>query len=208
MFPTPPIWGEACYPVPMSRKGKSASMTGLRQLRPISIEEYLEGEQHSDIRHEYVGGEPYAMVGATETHNLIVGNIFAALHNHLRGTACRVFSATMKLRVGDDFYYPDVFVSCERVKGEYLFLTRPALIVEVLSPGTELLDTRDKLQAYQRIEVLREYAIVEQNRPEVRVISRAGQKWESVTYTGTMSVRLASVDLALPLGDIYHDVEA
>jgi len=183
-------------------------MSGLRQLRPISIEEYLEGEQHSDILHEYVGGEPYALLETTDTRNLIAGNIFAALHNHLRGTACRVFAGTMKVRVGDDFYYPDVFVSCERVEGESLFRTRPSLIVEVLSPGTELLDTRDKLQAYQRIESLREYVIVEQERPELRVVSRTAEGWESATYTGTMPVRLASVELTLSLDDIYRDVEA
>ena len=183
-------------------------MTGLRQLRPISIEEYLEGERHSDILHEYVGGEPQAMVGATDTHNLIAGNIFAALHGHLRGTACRVFAGTMKARVGDNFYYPDVFVACERVEGERLFRTRPLLIVEVLSPGTELVDTRDKLQAYQRIESLREYVLAEQDRPEIRVISRMAAGWESITCVGTMPVRLASVDLTLSLDDIYRDVEA
>jgi Uma2 family endonuclease len=192
----------------MPRKDKGAAVTGLRQLRPISIEEYLDGEQHSDILHEYVGGEPYAMVGATTTHNLIAGNIFAALHGHLRGTACRVFAGSMKVRVGDDFYYPDVFVSCERVEGERLFQTRPLLIVEVLSPGTELLDTRDKLQAYQRIDSLRDYVMVEQERPEFRVVSRTAQGWESATYAGTMPARLASVELTLDLGEIYRDVEA
>ena len=192
----------------MRRKDKGAVMSGLRQLRPISIEEYLEGESRSDIRHEYVGGEPYAMVGATVTHNLIAGNIFAALHSHLRGTACRVFAGSMKVRIGDDFFYPDVFVACERVEGERLFQTRPSLIVEVLSPGTELLDTRDKLQAYQRIESLREYVMVEQERQELRVVSRMAQGWDTASYTGTMEVRLASVELTLSLAEIYRDVES
>jgi Uma2 family endonuclease len=192
----------------MRRENKGAALSGLRQLRPISVEEYLEGERRSDILHEYVGGEPYAMVGATVTDNLIAGNIFAALHSHLRGTACRVFAGSMKVRVGDDFYYPDVFVARKRVEGERLFQTRPLLIVEVLSPGTELLDTHDKLQAYQRIESLREYVIVEQERPELRVIGRTAQGWESATCTGTMPVRLASVELTLSLEDIYRNVEA
>lgn len=183
-------------------------MSGLRQLRPISIDEYLEGELRSDILHDYVGSEPRALPVSTVTRNLIAGNIFAALHNHLRGTACRVFAGTMKVRVGDDFYYPDVFVACERVDGERLFRTRPLLIVEVLSPGTELLDTRDKLLAYQRIDSLREYVLAEQDRPEVRVIGRTAQGWDSATCTGTMPVRLASVDLTLSLADIYRDVEA
>ena len=122
--------------------------------------------------------------------------------------AAAAFVLALYLRVGDDFYYPDVFVSCDRVEGERLFRTRPSLIVEVLSPGTELLDTRDKLQAYQRIESLREYAIVEQERHEVRVIGRTAHGWESATYAGAMTVRFASVDLTLSLNDIYRDVEA
>jgi Uma2 family endonuclease len=188
--------------------GEGAGMSGLRQLRPISVEEYLEGERYSDILHEYVDGEPYAMVGATVTHNSIAINLVLALGNHLRGTACRVFAGSMKVRVGDDFYYPDVFVACERPEGERLFLTRPVLIVEVLSPGTELRDTRDKLLAYQAIESLREYVLVEQERREVRVIRRTAEGWESVTCTGTTPVRLESVDLTLSLDDIYRDVEA
>lgn len=192
----------------MVRRDKEVATTLLRQLRPISIDEYLAGELRTDILHEYVGGELRALPGSTVTRNLIAGNIFAALHNHLRGTACRVFSGTMKLRVADDFYYPDVFVACERVEGERLFRTRPLLIVEVLSPGTELLDTRDKLLAYQRIDSLREYVLAEQDRPEVRVIGRTAQGWDSATCTGTMPMRLASVDLTLSLADIYRDVEA
>lgn len=177
-------------------------------MQAISIEKYLEGEQHNDILREYVAGEPYVLAESTATHNLIAGNIFAALHNHLRGTACRVFAGSMKVRVGDDFYYPDVFVTCERVEGERLFQTRPSLIVEVLSPGTELLDTRDKLQAYQRIESLQEYVMVEQVRHELRVVSRTAQGWVTSTYTDAMTVRLASIELTLPLPDIYRDVGA
>ncbi|PSB00801.1 Uma2 family endonuclease [Merismopedia glauca] len=41
----------------------------------LTIEEYLALEQESEIRHEYVDGEIFAMAGASEAHNLIVGNI-------------------------------------------------------------------------------------------------------------------------------------
>jgi Uma2 family endonuclease len=57
---------------------------------PLSVEKHLELERDSPIRHEYVGGQLYAMTGATRRHNLIVGNIFVALREAARGTPCRV----------------------------------------------------------------------------------------------------------------------
>ncbi len=178
-------------------------MSTLKKTRPISVEEYLEGEKVSDARHEFVGGEVFLMVGASQTHNLIAVGITAALHNHLRGTPCRVFAGTMKLRIGSDFYYPDVLVTCDRTDIEPLYVTRPMLIVEVLSPGTVMRDTREKLLAYQAIDSLREYMLVEQERREVRVYRRAATTWDFATYDGTDSVELESVDLSVSFDEIY-----
>ena len=37
----------------------------------ISVDEYIEGEQLSEIRHEYIGGRAYAMSGGGGAHNAI-----------------------------------------------------------------------------------------------------------------------------------------
>ena len=42
---------------------------------PISVEDYLEGETRSEIKHEYVDGQVYAMAGAKLKHNLITANM-------------------------------------------------------------------------------------------------------------------------------------
>lgn len=65
----------------------------------LSADDYLEGELKSDIRHEYVDGEVYAMAGAWEAHNLIAGNVFSRLRGAARGGPCRVFISDMKVRV-------------------------------------------------------------------------------------------------------------
>jgi Uma2 family endonuclease len=181
-------------------------MATLRKTRPITVDEYLEGELVGDIRHEFVGGDVYSMVGASEGHNLIAMNVATALHAHLRRTGCRVFAGTMKLRIGDDFYYPDVFVACDRNDADPYFKRRPLLIVEVLSPGTAVRDSEDKLIAYQAVDSLREYVLAEQDRREVRIHRRTGNGWESTTYTGTAKVPLESVDLSLSLDEIYEKV--
>jgi Uma2 family endonuclease len=179
-------------------------MTGIR---PISVAEYLEGERHDDERNEFVAGEIYSMVGATQAHNTIAGAFRFHLFGHLRGTACRTFAGTMKLRVGDDFYYPDVLVTCDRKdRDDPRFVCYPVLIIEVLSPGTIAWDTRHKLAAYKAIDSLREYVVAEQEKRQVRVHRRTGKSWRTDAYAGAQSLRLASVDLTIPLEEIYRDV--
>lgn len=54
----------------------------------LSFEDYLAFEEASPVRHEYVGGMLHAMAGASESHEIIAGNLFAAIHAHLRGRPC------------------------------------------------------------------------------------------------------------------------
>jgi Uma2 family endonuclease len=86
----------------------------LRSPKRWSIAEYLAFEETASERHEFIDGVLYAMVGGTDRHNLICGNLFAALHNHLPDR-CQVFEQTMKLRVdvqkAERFYYKDILVS-------------------------------------------------------------------------------------------------
>ncbi|MHB9102072.1 MAG: Uma2 family endonuclease [Sulfuricella sp.] len=137
--------------------------------RPIPIPEYLEGELRSDIRHEYVAGQVYAMAGAGEKHNLIALNIASRLRSAVRGTPCRAFISDMKVRVGqnDAFYYPDVMVACDPQDTESLYKRSPCLIVEVLSPATEAIDRREKFFAYRSLPSLRHYLLVSQDQRRV-----------------------------------------
>lgn len=153
-------------------------------LPSLSIDDYLAGELASEIRHEYVDGEVYAMAGAGRAHNLIVTNIVARLRVKARGTPCLVFATDMKVRVGawNAFYYPDVAVSCDPSDDNEFYLTAPCLIVEVLSPSTEGIDRREKLLAHRTLESLREYVLIAQTnaRPKcIGVLLMARGAWKS-----------------------------
>ena len=76
----------------------------------LTPDEYLQMEEKSDIKHEYIDGEIYAMAGALEPHVTIAGNLFALLRSHVRGSGCRVYIADMKARIEEinRYYYPDV----------------------------------------------------------------------------------------------------
>src|SRR5262245_12178622 len=86
----------------------------------VSVQEYLEGEKVSEVRHEYFDGEVWAMAGASDEHELVAMNFAAILHAHLKGKPCRVFMDGMKLRLpvmgSDLFYYPDVMVTTTRLQ--------------------------------------------------------------------------------------------
>lgn len=132
----------------------------------ISVEDYLEGEQVAEVRHEYFDGTVRAMAGATVRHNTACGFLTSALRAHLAGGPCKTFSIDVKLRTKarerDLFYYPDVMVCCDSRDQNPLYREHPKLIVEVLSTD-ENRDLFEKLYVYQRIDTLEEYVIV---RPE------------------------------------------
>jgi Uma2 family endonuclease len=179
----------------------------------LTVEEYLKVEESSDIRHEYVDGEIFAMAGASEEHNLIATNIIALLRPHLRGTPCRAFVSDMKVKVkvqkADIFYYPDLLVTCDPNDSERYFKTHPTLIVEVLSNSTKTIDKREKRLNYQSIESLQEYVLVSQEEIKVEVYRQDDEgNWLLEILGKDDELQLTSVGLTLTMSDIYEDVFA
>ena len=60
----------------------------------VSVDEYIDGELHSEIRHEYVDGQVYAMGGASRAHGLIVNALAFALTPAARQKHCQLFTST------------------------------------------------------------------------------------------------------------------
>ncbi|MEM8719126.1 MAG: Uma2 family endonuclease [Cyanobacteria bacterium P01_G01_bin.39] len=194
----------------------------------ITVEEYLKLEQDAEICHEYVAGQIYAMAGASEAHNLIVGNVFAILRPHLRGSSCRTFVSDMKVKVktqqADIFYYPDLLVTCDPNDNQKYFKISPNLIVEVLFDSTETTDKREKrcdpaaVSAakerasrqrinYQTIDSLKEYILVSQDEIKVEIYRKDNQgNWTAEIYRKDDNLALDSVGLTLTMADIYEDI--
>ena len=108
----------------------------------IDEQEYIQGELNSTIKHELIDGEVFAMVGASAVHNLISLNIAGALHQHLKGKPCRPYMNDMKVRIAENFYYPDVLVDCSKLSSNMYFVETPILIVEILSASTKSYTTQ------------------------------------------------------------------
>ena len=176
----------------------------------ISSEDYLKAEETSPIKHEYRYGEVYAMAGASNTHVIIAGNMFAMLRNHLRGRGCQTYISDTKAHIEllDIYYYPDVIVSCDQRDREFNnFIRYPCLIIEVLSSSTEAFDRGDKFADYRQMESLKEYVLVSQNRQSVESFRRNPEgQWVLYPYAQGDEVHLASVDFRCAIANVYEDV--
>lgn len=174
----------------------------------LSIADYLAGERESHARHEYVGGQAYAMAGASARHNRIALNIAGRLNDYLAGGECEAFMADMKIRVSPDlFYYPDVVVTCDAPGGDAYFRTAPRLIIEVLSPTTERIDRHEKLAAYKNCPSVQEYALVSQDGLLVELHRRSHDEWQTMFFTEpTEQCAFESIALTVSLSDIYRNV--
>jgi len=191
-------------------------MSLLRKPERYSVENYLANELKADARHEYVEGHVYAMAGGTRRHNRITMNAGSRLLDAARGGSCEVYQSDMKVRVQNQagdlpiFYYPDVVVACEPESDtDELYIRRPCLIVEVLSPSTESTDRREKWFAYSGIPSLRYYLLVDSERREVVYFARSlAGEWETANLEDgeALNVDCPELRIDLTLDQLYEGV--
>jgi Uma2 family endonuclease len=184
----------------------SSALAHRQQL--MSVEEYLEEEKLSDVRHEYVDGYVYAMAGASDDHNRIAVNILSALHEQLRGKRCEPFMADMKFKIpgSEVVYYPDVLVACEPSDNAKYFRERPTVVFEVTSPDTERTDQHEKRFAYALAPSLKVYVIVSQQRQDITVLRRGrSNSWRADVLDDQKSIlKLPEIKADIPLARIYE----
>ena len=179
----------------------------------ITPEKYLQIEEKSSIKHEYIDGEIYAMAGASDAHVTISLNLAALLRSHVRSRGCRVYISDMKARIEtknkNKFYYPDVMVTCDKLDQETTnYKSFPCLIVEVLSDSTEAFDRGDKFADYQSLDSLQEYVLINPKSQRVECFRRGDNGlWILEFYTAEKSLfQLKSIEFQGSLADLYEDV--
>jgi Uma2 family endonuclease len=175
--------------------------------------EYLALERKSEIRSEYIGGRMYAMSGASRRHALIASNLHGEIWMRLRGRACEVYMNDLRVKVTPTgmYTYPDIVAVCGEVlleDGHFDTLLNPTVIVEVLSESTEAYDRGEKFAHYRRLETLREYVLVAQDKIRVEHFRREGEEWILSEVSGPdATLHLGSIDCDIALSAIYEKVE-
>ncbi|MEJ7734368.1 MAG: Uma2 family endonuclease [Polyangiaceae bacterium] len=176
-----------------------------------SFRDYISHEEASNTKHEYLGGQIYAMAGGTPEHSALIASVATHLSNHVRGGQCRVHMSDLRVRVTETGLatYPDVAVVCgpwERDREDARTLLNPAVLVEVLSRSTEAYDRGEKLEHYKRIPSLRAYLLVAHDRREVEMWTReTGEDWKRALLGAGQTVIIAAISATLEVDALYDD---
>lgn len=178
---------------------------------PVSVEDYLHGEEHAKRKHEYVCGTIYAQAGGTNAHNRVSANILGLLFQQLRGKRCSAFNSDTKIRIqeaaGYRFYYPDVSVVCDENPPGDTFQDSPVLIVEVLSQSSRRIDEEEKRQAYLSLNSLKYYLLVEQSEAAAVLYAKLGEKITRTVFSSRNdAIEFPDIACSLVLEEMYEGV--
>lgn len=177
----------------------------------MTADEYLAMERASELRHEFLNGEVFAMGGASWNHGLINGNLAALLRARLKGKGCFVQTNDLRVQISATglFAYPDLVVLCGQpvfADHEFDTLLNPRVLIEILSDSTAAYDRTTKFAHYRRLESLQDYLLLAQDEIKVERYSRRGaglwDYWESLDPEG--EVAIPSLGLAISLSEIYE----
>lgn len=165
---------------------KEDVLTTATAARPMTVEEYIEFEERSEVRHEFIHGNLYPMPGTTDHHNHICQNLSFALRLLLKKLGFRIFVEGVKVQISHqrDYTYPDVFVTSDPRDLEDRYIKKhPSVIFEVISKTSRLDDAVDKFIRYKNIESLQNYILVDSEKQWVEVrIKLENGSWEASTY--------------------------
>ena len=188
-------------------------MSTAGEFDPVSVADYLAGEETAVEKHEYVCGEVYAQAGGTNAHNRIATNATVELGSLLREHQCKVYNSDTKIRISSDdgirFFYPDLSVICDSNPEGDAFQDRPVVIVEVLSPSTRRQDLGEKRENYCKLLSLQTYILLEQATAAAIVFHRGDkEEFQRSAFVGLdQMIPLPSLDLELPLKNIFDGID-
>jgi Uma2 family endonuclease len=177
-----------------------------------TLDEYYALEKASERRYEYWAGEIVCMSGGSKEHGIIQSNLSVAFGSRLK-RPCRPFGAdtAIKAPIASGYVYPDASVACDphfiKHPQGIDILTNPVVIIEVTSATSGIRDHDDKRDAYQTIETLKDYLIIEPDSIFVTQYLRSAEGWKKRIYDNAEDlVALTGADMTLTLGEIYQDV--
>jgi Uma2 family endonuclease len=185
----------------------------------MSVEAYHELERlNPDRKYEYIAGLAYMMSGGSVGHDRITYNTRVALDFALRSGACNVFGPDVQVLLGakrngkPHFVYPDATVSCDEAdrRADNQLIQTPRLVVEVLSPSTEIRDRGVKFKAYQTCPSIQEIVLVNQFAPYVEIWQRDAleeSQWHYRHYGPGETIALQSISVDFQIEDLYRGIE-
>ncbi len=172
---------------------------------------FLDWERSQTERHEYYGGEVFAMAGGSPRHNALSAAILGELRTALRGSGCTVLSSDQRIsaKEASHFVYADASAVCgelELLAGSPDVITNPSMLIEVLSPSTAEYDRGIKWDSYQRLASVKDFVLVSQDEQRLEHYRRMPDgAWSYRLIEGDGALQL-SCGTPIMLSSIYEGV--
>ncbi len=182
-------------------------MTALRKPK-MTVDDYVAWslDQPDAPRADLIDGEIYAHAAQRIAHVQSKIRVVNALERAIRnaGLTCNALGDGVLVRISETTAYePDALAYCgDPLPGDALEVPNPVIVVEVLSPGSEARDMRDKLAGYFQAPSVAHYLIVD---PDEKLLIHHARKEGDALTTRILRVgelRLDPPGLVLSLADI------
>lgn len=169
---------------------------------PRTLEEFLDWELHQDARFEWDGTQPIAMTGGSFAHTELASRVYDALRAALRNGPCTVIRTDLRVLTarGTRARYPDLVVTCSRIRADDQSVPDPVLILEVLSESTAGTDRGVKRAEYAALPSLARYVMLAQDAAIAVICDSAGGFEERQEH---VALDMPEFGLRLPLADLY-----
>lgn len=178
----------------------------------LTYSEYLDADEASDEKLEYVDGQAVAMTRGTLNHATVIQNASFELRKVLEGRPCRAFAADFRLWIPlfERARFPDGMVVCG--EPEYddpedpTALLNPSVVIEVLSPSTEGSDRGVKATEYRSLPSVQHLVFLDPRTRHAEVLSRTEDAWilRDVPADGTLE--LPAIGVKLPAEVFWRDL--
>jgi Uma2 family endonuclease len=175
----------------------------------MSMAEFLGWEERQEVKYEFDGFEPVAMVGVSLAHSAVQRNILITLGNRLRGKPCQPHGSDLKIEVAGRIRYRDAFVVCSRGTGTDRIVTDPVVTFEILSDGSDRRDRITKNEEYRLTQSVWGYVMLEQDEPAATVFTLEGDRWVGTPLKGdaVLSMPEIDIDIDVPLAEFYEGLD-
>ena len=188
-------------------------MSAVPAIKYMTVEEYLAMEDASTEKHEFFGGEVFAMAGATFPHIQIASNAQGEIWQFLKNKSCRIYGSDLKVHVKTEagFVYPDLTIVCNSpqfLEGRSDVVTNPSVIIEVVSFHTESYDRGKKFMLYRQLPSLKEYILISSLEMRFEKFTKvADNEWTLREFTSAEDVvTIDAIGYQASLADFYREV--
>ena len=186
----------------------------LIQSRRLTHDEYFALLDRSEEKWEYENGRVYAVAGGTGNHSRVKFDVGVALAGKIGDGPYQPYDSDMAVLIPkyNSYVFPDLSFVCEKATFDdpaHRRLLNPALLIEVISDSSEAYDRGKKFQKYRSLESFREYLLIDSRRYAVESWYREepGLWRMDSAFSPKESVHLFTLNVDLPLADIYRRVE-